>query len=269
MSGEKNDNPNEEKDPLEVDDTNNYDELDDILDDDKGGEKDKGNKGEGDDDKGSSDKNKNENKEDDGEKSNKFLKKVGNHEFHSEKDYDEFVQSQYNTNSRFAGEIKKLGGDPKALSKALNNAGDKDTDDKTKTDKTDKEELTDEDRYYRVEAVRFTKQFPVSKEYKEEMGIFIRKGKANINGEPSYAAALFRALRADGKPIPQKLIDRINSEKGDDEQKSSRSASKRVMKSGGSNSNTGASGQDTYSDDDVEELSDFGNKIATGSIRSF
>lgn len=265
MSGEKNDNPNEEKDPLEVDDTNDYDDLDDILNDDED-DKGKGAKSDTKDEDGSSEKNKNENKKD-GENDNKFYKKVGNREFSSSEDYDKFVLEQYHTNSRFAGEIKKLGGDPKTISKALDDVDDGDG--KEKQNNQEKKELSDEERYYRIEAIRFTKQFPTANDYKDEMQVFIRKGKANINGEPSYALALAKSLRADGQAIPQRLLDRIRVEKGgDDEARGSRSASKRVMKSGGSNSNSAPS-QETYSDDDMGNLSDFGNKIASGSIRSF
>lgn len=256
MSGEKNENPNEE---LEFDDNAN-DDLDEILDEKNEKEEEKN-----EDDEEESEEEKNKNKEEKNEV-NKFFKKVGNREFTSEKDYDKFVQDTYNTNSRFAGEIKKLGGNPKQLSKALDNAEKKTEVDNKAEDK--KEDLSDEERYYRIEAVRFNKQFSEAKEYKDEMQVFIRKGRANINGEPSYALALAKALRADGKQIPQRLITRIKAERGDDDDsKDNRTISKKVMKSGGSNSNSGAAGQETYTDDDVESLSDFGNKIASGGPR--
>ncbi|MFA5151864.1 MAG: hypothetical protein WC554_04805 [Clostridia bacterium] len=264
MPGGKNENPNEE-DSLEFDDTENYDDLDAVLNDDKDGEeedeeKNKDNKKEEDD---SSEKNKDKNKKDE-ENDNKFFKKVGNREFTSEEEYDRFVLNTYNTNSQFAGEIKKLGGDPRKLSKEQI----KDNNDDNKNDKEEKKVLSDEENYYRIESIRFTKQFPIAKEYKEEMQILIRKGRANIGDEPSFALALAKSLRADGKPIPSKLISKIRSEKGTDEEESnSRTASKKVMKSGGSNSNS--HGQESYSQEEKDSLSEFGDKIATGSISSF
>jgi hypothetical protein len=262
MPGEKNDNPSDNKE--EVDNTENYDELDQILDDDKG---DGGEKG-GD---GSSEKNEDKNKKGEGEETQPFNKKVGNREFTSEEDYDAFVLRVNNINSSLSGEVKKLGGDPTKIVKNVE-AG-KVEDEKESKEKTDKNEApekkapkqpTDEEIYYRTEKIRFTKQFSEAKEYAEEMALSLRTGKANINGEPSFALALARSLRADNKPIPEKLLQRIRDEKGEDTEKP---AAKKVMRSGGSNSAAPQSGeQHTYNDDEAAEVSDFGDKVALGQV---
>jgi len=236
-----------------LDDTIADDDFSDLFDDDK------------DDKDENKDKDKDEKKEDDGgDKPATFSKKVGNREFTSEKDYDEFVLKMYGQNGNLAGEVKRLGGDPKAISKGL----DKINSDEKKDDKPNTAvHKTPEETYYEIEAVKFSKQFPDAKEYADEMQIAIKKGKANINGEPSYALALARALRADGKEIPQRLITRIKAEKGEDES-SSKSASKKIMKSGGRSSNSGSE-QNTYSREDLNSSSDFANSLATGRIKTF
>ena len=265
MSGEK-DKPSEKE---EVDNTENYDELDKVLNDDEDGEKDKEKE------KESSEKNKDKEKEGEkegkkeGDKPDKFIKKVGNREFASEEDYDKFVLTINGINSNLSGEVKRLGGDP---TKIVKGAAAKDVDkkeDKEKPDKKDsvdgkeKKPLTDEQQYYRVEKVRFMKAFPEAKEYADEMALSLSSGKANINDEPSFAVALARSLRADNKPIPEKLMQIIKSEKGEDPAKP---AAKRVMRSGGSNSAAAQSGQETYNEEDKEDLSDFADNVALGNI---
>jgi len=234
-----------------LDDTIADDDLNDLFDDEKEDEdKDK-------------DKDK-KNGDDDDKKSTTFSKKVGNREFTSEKDYDDFVLKMYGTNGNLAGEVRRLGGDPKAISKGL----DKINPDEKKEDKPNVTvHKTAEESYYEIEAIKFSKQFPDAKEYADEMQIAIKKGKANINGEPSYALALARALRADGKEIPQKLITRIKAEKGDDES-DSKTASKKIMKAG-SRAGNAQSEQRSYSRDDVQSASDFGNKIASGKLKLY
>ncbi len=267
MNGE-NDNPSKDKkDLLESDDTNK-DELDGVLGDDKKDEKD--NKKDDPSDK--------KVEGDDKEKPDNFLKKVGTREFTSEEDYDKFVADQYQSNSRMAGEIKKLGGDPKEKSepKEEDDTGDDKDNPKDKklsdADKAKLEENESQRSYYRHEGIKFSKEFPIAKDYKEEMNLAIKKNKANVggksDGEPSFAVALYKSLKADGKEIPEKLTSRIKSEMGKyGDVESSRSAQKKVMRSGGRGGNTEPEQSDSpyQSQEEFDDFKDFTNKLASGN----
>lgn len=273
MAGENNDDTNEDKNLLEVDDAKNNDAADAII----GGKEDKevdeeekdkkidkdkkdlADKDKDDDDKGD------DGEGDDDDKDKKFYKKVGTREFDSEEEYDKHVNELTGTNSNFAGEIKRLGGDPKNLGKEKKEE-DKDKDKDKEIETETKKKKTSEEIYYDVEGIRFHKQFPEAKDYKEEMAVLLRKGKANIEGEPNFAIALAKSLRADGKEIPEKLLSRIRSERGIEE-KESRTASKKIMRSGGSQSAPSAPSQESYTDEDKDDLSDFANKSALDQIR--
>ena len=237
----------------------NYDELDDILNDDKENivdDKDKKDDSEKDDEK--SDKNKDK----DEEESNKFFKKIGTHEFSNEKDFDEFVSKTYHTNSQLAGEVKKLGGNPKKPS-----GEEQKIENKKKDEQEVKKEKTPEESYYEIENIRFMKRFPDAKEYRDEMTASIKNGRASINEEPSYALAFAKALRGDGKSIPDNLLKIIKMEKGEDINNESQSVTKKIMRSGGQRTNiVNEPEQESYSKDDLEEVSDFGDKVALGGF---
>lgn len=267
MSGEK-DNTSENE---EVDNTENYNELDKVLNDDEDGKKEEKEEKESSEENKDKDKDKEKEgeKEKEGDEPDKFIKKVGNREFTSEEDYDKFVLKINGINSNLSGEVKRLGGDPTKIVKG-EAAGDVDKkEDKEKTDKKDSADdkkekpLTDEQQYYRVEKVRFMKVFPKAKEYAKEMALSLSSGKANINDEPSFALALARSLRADNEPIPEKLMRIIKTEKGEDPAKP---AAKKVMRSGGSNSASAQSGQETYNEEDKEDLSNFADDVALGNV---
>jgi len=234
MSDVKNDTPQEE----EVED---YSDLDDILNSE---------------DEKKEEAKKDEIKEEADEKNgDQFYKKVGNREFSSEEDYDSWVQKVYGENSNLVGAVKKLGKDPKKVLKG--DFTDEQVEQKKEEVKEpEKKDLSDEEQYYRVEKIRFEKKYPVAKEYKEEMGIFIRKGKANINDEPSYALALAKSLRADGEKIPEKLLSQIKTEKGED---TTVSATKKVMKAGGSSNTT--RGKEVYNKENLDNISSFANSL--------
>jgi len=247
--GNKDTNPNEDVDEKDDDlldgDTKDKDVLDDILDDDKDDKKDT-------EDKKDTDEDIDENKNKDEKKV--FYKKIGNHEFNSSDDYDEFVTKTYSQNSSLAGEIKKLGGNPKDAISALD-------DEKKEVKEDEKKEVKEPDSpekiYYKVQLVGFKKEFPETKEYAEIMATFIRAKKADINGEPSFALALGKSLRADGKELPEKLRTRIKSERGIEDSEP-QSVKKKIMKSGG---NRAMPSQETYDDDAHDDLNDFANTL--------
>jgi len=196
-----------------------------------------------------------------------FNKKIGSKEYTSEEEYDAAVNEMNTRNSNMAANLGKHGIDPKTGEKKEVNdddkKDDKDDDKKKETEKAD----TPEESYYKIEAVRFSKKFPDSNGYKDEMRVFIKNGRANINGEPSYAVAYAKALRADGKPIPDNIIRIIAMEKGEDVDSNSKSYSKKVIRSGGGSGNQAPSDQDTYqSQEQLDDVSDFGNRSALGKI---
>ncbi len=234
-------------------DNNSYDELDDILNDKEDGNEDE----KKDDSKDDEEKSEDENKKED--ESNKFFKKIGTHSFDNEKDYDEFVSKTYHTNSELSGEVKKLGGDPKNLGKEI----EKPTEEK-KVDTEEKKAKSPEETYYEIENIRFMKKFPDAKEYKEEMKAYIKSGRANINEEPSYSLAFARALRGDGKPIPDNLLRIIKTEKGEDPDES-QSATKKIMRSG-SRSGNAIELKSFNSQEELDEISEFGDKVALGKF---
>ncbi len=257
MDVEKDDTSKEDKTLEEIENNDTDDELDEILNDDK----DKKEKvdDEDDDDKSGDKNKKSKEKIEDGEKK-VFNKKVGNHVAHSQEEYDELVTKIYNDNSRLANKVKELGGDPKEVSKKDESK----VEEKDKTETTDKKK-TPEQIYYEVEEVGFRKKFSIASEYKEEMALKIRKGKADINGEPSFALALAKCLKSDGVAYPAGLISLIRKQSGQEGDGSSSAATKKVMKSGGVANATGES-QETFSKDERQEMSDYGDKMGAGLI---
>jgi len=150
-----------------------------------------------------------------------------------------------------------MGKDPKKVLKGDFSDDEVEKKEEIKEDKKeDKKDVSDEEYFYRVEKVRFEKQYPVAKEYKEEMSVFLRKGKANVNGEPSYSLALAKSLRADGEKIPESLLNKIKIEKGED---SEVSATKKVMKAGGSSN--AARGKEVYDRSQLDSISDFADSM--------
>ena len=256
MPNEDINNTGNENEPENND--SNYDELDDLLnDEERSDDKDKKDDSEKDDEK-SKDEDKDKDKKDE---LNKFFKKIGSHTFDNEKDYDEFVNKTYNTNSQLAGEVKKLGGDPKKPGEV------KKEEDKKKDDAEVKKEKTQEEIYYEMEHFRFMKKFPDAKDYQEEMKAYIKNGRANIKDEPSYALAYARALRGDGKVISDNIIRIIKIEKGEDPNSESKSVAKKIMRSGGRSAiGSNEPTQESYSKEDLEEVSNFGDKVALGGF---
>lgn len=251
MNDENINNTGENNQP--EDDSSNYDELDTILADDKENDKDDDDNKDKDKD---DDKDKNKDKK---EESNKFFKKVGTFSFDNEEEYDKFVAKTYHTNSELSGEVKKLGGNPKNLGKVK----DVETEEK-KSDTEEKKVKSPEETYYEIENIRFMKKFPDAKEYKEEMKAYIKSGRANINEEPSYSLAFARALRGDGKSIPDNLLRIIKTEKGEDPDES-QSATKKIMRSG-SRSGNATESKSFNSQEELDEISEFGDKVALGKF---
>jgi len=244
MPNENPDDPNKEE-ALDIEGDELDKALDDILDD---------KKEEDDNDEGKETKT----------KEGDFYKKVVNREFTSEEEYDKFVLETYNTNSRFAGEIKKLGGDPKGTTEVKK---EEIKEEKIEVKKEEKKEKTAEELYYQNESVKFKKQFSEANDYSDDIEFLVRKKRADINGEPSYALALAKALISDGKKPSQRLINRIKLERGDDAEQPVTSA-KKIMKSGSANRAPVSPGQETYSSDELGDASDFANQVALGKIQT-
>lgn len=258
---------NSTDDKSDVEETKNHDALDDVLNDsadDKDKDKDKD---------GADNDDKNKNKKDDGaddkDADKPFNKKIGTQEFKSEEAYDEAIASMQSRNQSMAEHLGKHGIDPKTgEKKEVNDEDDKDEnkeDDKKPDEK--KDEDTEEKQYYRFKGMEFQKEFPDSKNYTEEMQVLLKRGKVNLgdNNEPSFALAYAKSLRADGKDIPDKIMRIIQIQKGENPDDESRSAQKKIMRSGAGGDSGNTSGQDTFqSKEELDEASDFANKVALG-----
>jgi len=235
-------NNNSTDENSDVDENKNHDELDEILDDKKDEE------GEGD-----------ENKNKDEKTEEKFNKNLGTQNFTSEDEYDVAVAKMQERNANMATTLGKHNIDPKTgeLKEA------KESDEKVEKKTEGKQEpLTEDQQYHRFKARDFQEEFSDSKNYKEEMQVFIRKGRANVDGKPSYALAYAKALRADDKAIPDSLIRVIETQKGKDSSDVSRSATKKIMQSG-SQGGSNASSDVTYkTEESFKEASNFANSIA-------
>lgn len=169
-----------------------------------------------------------------------FFKKVGNHIFKTEKEYDSWSQKNYGEVSRLTGEMKKLQDriDTKNLTPEVR-----------KETEQDVEALR-----MKMRAIDFFEDNPDALGYKEEMAAFLRAGKANDEkGRPSLKIAYSKALRADGKD-------------GDEaSQEDNKENIKKIMQSGSGDS--GRMSDSPYqSSDDIKAIDDFANSALSGRL---
>lgn len=167
-----------------------------------------------------------------------YFKKVGNHTFKTEQEYDSWAQKNYGELSRLSGEMKKL-------------------EDKLKSNvpvevKKETEQDIDSLRM-RIKAIDFFEDNPDALGYKEEMAAFLRAGKASDDkGRPSLEIAYKKALKADGKDVIEKEED--NKEN-----------IKKLMQAGGGDS--GRLSEGSYkSNNDLKSIDDFANAALSGRI---
>lgn len=170
-----------------------------------------------DDEKSEEDNSSDEKKED--EKETGVFKSIGNHKFKTEEDYDKFAKKNY-------GEVSRLMGENKKLQKQIDDSNDS----KNKEDLSEKS-LNEDTLYWNFKAREFYKDNPGAKEFKTVMGMFIEKGMANINGEPNLDLAYAKALRSEGKSLPENITNRLQQKTGNNS-----NVKKNVMKSGGGSS---------------------------------
>lgn len=223
----------------DVDDKKNHEALDDILNDDE----------DVNDAKGVEEKD-----------AENFNKKIGTQEFTSEVEYDKAVSNMQERNSTMATTLGKHGIDPKTGEKKEVEK----KEEKIEQKEEEKDKPTEEQQFLRFKALDFQENFPDSKNYKDEMKVFIKNKRANIDGKPSFALAYAKALKADEQDIPDNLIKIIRKQKGEDVNVA-RSATKKVMQSGGNRARTVGREQDTYKDQkSLDEMSSFGDNIALG-----
>lgn len=168
-----------------------------------------------------------------------YFKKVGNHVFKSEAEYDAWAQKNYGEVSRLSGEMKKL--QDKLTSKDVSPEARKET-----------EQDIDALRM-RIKAIDFFEDNPEALNYKEEMAAFLRTGKANDEkGRPSLDIAYKKALKADGKDV--------ETSRASDEEKT---AVKKVMQAGGGES--GRLSDNPYqSSDDLKSIDSFADSALAG-----
>ncbi len=167
-----------------------------------------------------------------------YFKKVGNHIFKSEEEYDSWAQKNYGEVSRLSGEMKKL--QDKLTSKDVSPEVKKET-----------EQDIDALRM-RIKAIDFFEDNPEALNYKEEMAAFLRTGKANDEkGRPSLEIAYKKALKAEGKDV--------------EESRESAEAVKKVMQAGGGES--GRLSDNPYqSSDDLKSIDSFADSALAGKF---
>ncbi len=164
-------------------------------------------------------------KEDDKNEGEKPFKKVGNHIFKTEADYDAWALKNYGEVSRLSGELKK------AQDNFQNNPNEK-----TKSD---------------VNAIRmqikvadFFEARPDAAEYKDIIAGFLRSGKAN-----SLEDAYNKALKAVG----------VEPEKKEDTEDI-----KNILKTGGGDQGARGGDISYKSDNDIKDISDFADGALLG-----
>lgn len=179
---------------------------------------------------------KSDEKSDSDSSSKDYFKKVGNHTFKSEEEYDTWAQKNYGEVSRLSGEMKKL--QEKLTTSSV-------------TPEARKETEQDIDALrMKIRAIDFFEDNADAVNYKEEMAAFIRAGKANdSNGRPSLKIAYEKALLADGKEVVKEREADI----------------KKVMQAGGGDSGR-LSGASYESKDDIGANDSFADSILTGRI---
>lgn len=180
-----------------------------------------------------------------------FYKKIGNHEFTSEEDYDKFVKKNYGEVSRLFGEKKKLEQQVQQLQGNSQQGQEEENPEDQGNKKLDQPD--DETLYWRFKTQEFYKENPTARDYKDLMGTILRSGRANIGGEPDLDLAFAKALRSDGQKVPDSLANRLRTKTGKDD--GSEEVKKRVMKSGG-----GSEGEE----DSIKSLSEFADKTLLG-----
>lgn len=202
----------------------------------------------------SQDQSNNQKNDSDQESGNKtgFYKKIGNHEFTSEEEYDKFVQKNYGEVSRLMGENKKLRQQVEGSSDNSQNVQGEGSQDDQGDDKSQSDQSDDEALYWKVKTREFYKENPAAESYKDLMGTILQSGRANINGEPDLDLAFAKALRADGQKVPENLTSKLKAKLGREEG-GGEEVKKRAMKSGGGSE--GAS-----SDDPLAGISGFADQ---------
>ena len=163
-----------------------------------------------------------------------FYKKVGGQEFNSFEEYEKWALKNHGDLSNASGEIKRL-------EKAVNKKTDKEPTVDTKTIRI------------QLRADEFFENNPDAENYKEEMAVLLKKGKANNkNGRPSFKKAYIMVLKAEGKEIP------VKKEISD---KESLKNKKRIMRAGGGEDGGGESFNEQS---EVDDLSNFADKAILG-----
>lgn len=119
-----------------------------------------------------------------------FYKKVGTLTFKTEEEYDKWALKAYGENTRLNGELNKLINSTKPEEK------------KTET----KKEVDVTTLRWQIKVEDFFEQNPEAQDYREEMAVFLRTGKANNeSGKPDLSIALRKAMIADGKTPAEKV----------------------------------------------------------------
>ena len=166
-----------------------------------------------------------------------YFKKIGNHIFKTEQEYDSWAQKNY-------GEVSRLSGENKRLEEKVKSGFSQETKEKTEQDV--------ESLRMKFKAIDFFDDNPDAYAYKEEMAAFLRSGKANDEkGRPSLEIAYKKALRADGKDVVEKDDNKDNI--------------KKIMQVGGGDSGR-SYGEPYRSNDDIKAIDDFANSALSGRI---
>ena len=132
-------------------------------------------------------------KEDKTVESKDYFKKMGTFTFKTEAEYDKWALKNYGEVSRLTGELKKS-------NKKSETPVEKEPEQKSMSPEMMRWAMKWED---------IKEEHPEAIEYKEEIFLFLKKGKAlDEKGRPSFKVALDKALMADGK-------DGINSSKSE------------------------------------------------------
>lgn len=183
--------------------------------------------------------------------------KIGNHEFNSTDEIVNFAKKNYGEASRLYGENKKL---KQKLGTTESDSQEGQGEENQGDQKQNSGQVDEDSLYWKFKAREFYDDNPDAKDYKKLMGSIIESGKASINDKPDFDLAYAKALRADGKKIPDSLASRIKAKTGKDDENTD--AKKNLMKSGGGVGSGSSSGQSQ--EGESGSLGDFADKALLG-----
>jgi hypothetical protein len=191
------------------------------------------------------------------DKSEEFKIQIGNHSFDKKEDFVKFAKQNYGEVSRLIGENKKLQEMIGKKEDVSQDGQDSDNQD----DKGKPESQLDKESLYREFKVKeYYEGNPGSEDYKSLMAALIRSNKASIEGKVDLDLAYAKALKSDGKKIPESVLTRLRDKTGKGE--SNTEIKKNIMKSEGG---VGGRSASTYeSEEDVNGVSDFADKALFG-----